>query len=128
MGHADYAAEKGAIVSIKSIILTLQVFDEPETYSIWKPRDEPRCPYCFPDTTMVFSRFVKNHAPFNERWRCESCGTWEYFFTGDYGEEEIEVTKEEWEADQLINRQQAYLKRRYPDGVPANIHDYWLKA
>lgn len=111
---------------ILPIILTLKV---PfwDYYSIMKPRTKPLCPDCEKDTMELVDNEMVVPPPFFEEWRCKVCRCRESYGNGDYGEVKVEVSLEEWEEHMLHTRQQGYLKRRYPEGIPANLSDYWQK-
>ena len=108
-------------------ILTLRLLPYNDHYYLLKPRTEPLCPSCERDTMELIDDAIVAPPPFFEEWRCKVCRCRESYAYGAYGETSVAVTRQEWEEHMLHRRQVAYLKRRYPTGVPSNLRNYWVK-
>jgi hypothetical protein len=107
------------------IVITAWASPETETYSIWKDRAEPLCPYCFCEMMLVEEMPLDGNYPFDERWRCLFCGIESDFTCGDYGQDEVFVTAQEWQDRQAEDWQRYWLEKRY-GYRPKSIRDYWI--
>jgi hypothetical protein len=120
------------------IVIIAKVKPEPEGYSIWVDLEEPECRWCdcdmaylcdTDDDEMCPSWLQKeDYEEVNEVWQCPFCHDHELYLAGVYGEKEIEITRDEWEARASEDRQQWLLMKRYGTHHPKNIRDYWVTA
>jgi hypothetical protein len=108
---------------VTTIIIHARVLPNFEHYSSWEPRDEPVCYWC--DGPMEYVRDDPSGLfDDDEIWKCMYCHSENSYLPNDYGEDEIVMTKEEWEAEQGLMRQRWYLAMRYGSEHPRNIHNY----
>lgn len=106
-----------------TIVIIARAFDESDFgYSIWKQRENPCCYWCDSES-MTFLEY-RGH---DEVWSCDDCDMHCEYLFGDYGEYELECTREEYEAYEAEERQRWYLRRRYNGKEPTCITDYWQR-
>lgn len=58
-------------------------------------------------------------------WQCPICRDYDTFEDGNYGEDEIEMSREEWDAEYGLANQRWLLMKRYGMYNPPSIRDYW---
>ena len=115
-----------------TLIITVKTIPEPESYSRWEDLDQPECPYCHaemvevPDDSEYYEEDIENLDVGEELWVCQFCGEVQSYRFGQYGEREIEITKEDFEAEESKDRQEAWLYKRYGTNHPTSICDYWI--
>lgn len=114
-----------------TIIITAKYLPEINTYSRWESLERPECPYChdemveIPDDSEYYEEEIEWLNPGEELWVCQFCGEAQSYWYGSYGEREVTITQEEWEAEEAQDRQEAWLYKRYGTNKPQSIHDYW---
>lgn len=92
--------------------------------TIFENRVFPKCEWC----ECELEEADAEDDDFQEKWICPDCGDEHYFTRDMYGEDEITIPRDEWEAKCTLEYHRELLKKRYGTTHPKSIRDYWVKA